>query len=698
MISMKPAILIALCMFSFDSPAARAEETVVDGAMHHLRIAGPREWADFPETPEAAHLERTFPARSNPTPQTLQLRQQDVKQTWRVTLNETELGTLRPDENDMVAYFAVPSGVLRDGENVLRIAQDAGRPSPDDIRVGQIILDSRTVDEALAEATIDVEVTDVDSQAFLPSRLTIVNADGSLQTPGARSGGHLTVRPGFVLTSNGKARFGLPAGNYTIYAGRSFEYSLAQESIRVAAGDSKRVALSIRREVPTEGYVAGDTHIHTFTHSRHGDASTEERMITLAAEGIELPIATDHNVVIDYDPTAKDLNVRQYFTPVTGSEVTTPTAHFNVFPIASGAAAPDHRSREWTTTLAGIYKTPGVKAAILNHARDVHSGTKPFGPALFNDAVAENLDGWWMGFNAMEVFNSGAVQSDPLELTRDWMTLLNRGHRVTPVGSSDSHDVMRFFPGQARTYIRCDDRDVSELDVEQAVDNFVQGRVMVSYGLLAEIKVNGKYGPGELAAMPGDEVEVGVRVLGPHWVSADRVTLYANGKAIRESVITPQDRDSSARGVLWSGEWNLPKPSHDVHLVAVATGPGVDGWYWRTAKPYQPDSPRFEARVAGVSGAVWLDVDADGRPTAAYDYARRLVDRSSGDLSVLLKGLAGFDEAVAAQAAHLIQTGGAALESTAVQRELSNAAPATRAGFENYLRARKESESSRAGR
>jgi hypothetical protein len=317
---------------------------------------------------------------------------------------------------------------------------------------------------------------------------------------------------------------------------------------------------------------------------------------------------------------------------------------------------------------------------------------------LFNEAVGENLEGWWLGFNAMEVFNSGAIQSDPLELTRDWMTLLNRGHRVTPVGSSDSHDVMRFFPGQGRTYIRCDDHDVSNLDVEQAVDNFVQGRVMVSYGLLAEITVNGKYGPGELAATPGDEVTVGVRVLGPHWVSADRVTLYANGKAIRESVIAPQDRDSSARGVLWSGEWNLPKPRHDVHLVAVATGPGVNGWYWRTAKPYQPDSPRFEARVAGVSGAVWLDVDTDGRPTAAYDYARHMTDRAGSDLSALLKALANFDEAVAAQAAHLMQTRGAAIESEAARQALSNAAPATRAGFENYLRARKESESARAAR
>jgi len=40
---------------------------------------------------------------------------------------------------------------------------------------------------------------------------------------------------------------------------------------------------------------------------------------------------------------------------------------------------------------------------------------------------------------------------------------------VTPVGSSDSHDVARYIVGQGRTYIRCDDRDVAHLDLEAAV-------------------------------------------------------------------------------------------------------------------------------------------------------------------------------------------------------------------------------------
>src|SRR5439155_10838637 len=130
--------------------------------------------------------------------------------------------------------------------------------------------------------------------------------------------------------------------------------------------------------------------------------------------------------------------------------------------------------------------------------------------------------------NAMEVVNSGAQQTDVLRPVRDWFGLLNRGLLLTPVGSSDSHDVSRFLIGQGRTYIRSGSADPGKIDVDEAVANFLAGRVLVSCGLLAEITVNGKYGPGDLVPASG-AVKVKVRVLGPGWVQADKVELYANG-------------------------------------------------------------------------------------------------------------------------------------------------------------------------
>ncbi len=524
---------MALCNLVF------AESRVLDGQLHHLRIDGPREWTEFPEKAEAAHLELQFEAKENASEHSLRIRQQDVKQRWNVLLNGKPLGQLRVDECDMVLYFPLPPKSLVTGDNVLRIEQDQRRrKATDDIRIGEISLDTRPVDDVLSEAKVEINVVDGDKQQPIPSRITILNSDGALQSPGAKSNDHLAIRPGTVYTSTGTARFGLPPGHYTIHAGRGFEYSLATIKVNLRPGDNGSLSMQIHREVPTKGFVACDTHVHTLTHSGHGDALVDERMITLAAEGIELPIATDHNVHIDHRPFAKKMKVTKYFTPVIGNEVTTRIGHFNIFPVKAGAKTPDHKLTDWQSILDDIYRTPDVKIAILNHARDVHGGTRPFGPKLHNAVVGENLEDWPVRFNAMEVINSGATQTDVLQLFHDWMGLLNRGHTITPVGSSDSHDVGRHFVGQGRTYIRCDDRDPGNIDVDQAVNSFLQGQIMVSYGLLTEIKVNGRYGPGELATTPNNQVSVGIRVLGPHWVTADRVQLYSNGSLIREEKIS----------------------------------------------------------------------------------------------------------------------------------------------------------------
>ena len=94
----------------------------------------------------------------------------------------------------------------------------------------------------------------------------------------------------------------------------------------------------------------------------------------------------------------------------------------------------------------------------------------------------------------------------------------------------------------------CADDQPGKIDVDKAMASFLAGKVMVSFGLLAEIMVNGKYGPGDLVTA-SKEVTVSVRVLGPGWLRADRVFLYANGQKIREVSIKGNGKD----GVKWSG-------------------------------------------------------------------------------------------------------------------------------------------------
>jgi hypothetical protein len=132
-------------------------------------------------------------------------------------------------------------------------------------------------------------------------------------------------------------------------------------------------------------------------------------------------------------------------------------------------------------------------------------------------------------------------------------------------------------------------------------------------------------------------------------------------------------------------------------LVAIATGPGVDGFYWKTAKPYQPTSPEWTSQVVGCSGAVWLDVDGDGRRTAAYDYARRIVDGTRGDVQQLLTRLARYDQAVAAQTAHLLQSSGISLIADDVQGALAKSDKQVQDGFRTYLDAWRRNQIARSG-
>jgi hypothetical protein len=660
--------LLAVAFFLAAGPVGATEQTLTS-RMHHLRVADEREWSDFPRQPEGPRLLLRFRAERNPAEWALRIRQQDVKQTWKVLLTGKELGRLQADENDTVIYLPVPAGSLAAGENTLAVEQ-VGKV-PDDIRVGEIVLEDRPVSRVLSEATVEVRVVDASPTnrlSPLPCRFTVLNAQGALMTVGAVSDDHLAVRPGVVYSGTGQARFGLPAGEYTLYAGRGFEYSLDSVRLSLRAGDVVSRQLSLRREVPTEGYVSCDTHVHTLTYSGHGDATLAERVLTLAGEGIELPIATDHNCQVDFRAAAVKQGVQQYFTPVVGNEVTTAVGHFNVFPVPAGGPVPDYQLKDWKSLAASIAERTRAKCIILNHGRDLHSGFRPFGPEHHNAATGENLDGWVLPANALEVINSGAQQTDEMRLYRDWFGMLNRGMLLAPVGASDSHDVSRFIVGQGRTYIRCKDDRPGAIDVTEAVNSFVAGRVLVSCGLLAEITVNDRYGPGDLVPA-SDEVKVAVRVLGPGWVTADKVELYANGCKVQEARIP----DGKRAGVKWAGEWRLPRLRHDVHLVAIASGPGVRDLYWPIAKPYQPTSPDVERRVIGSTGAVWVDCDGDGQRTSALAYAQRLLREAGADVPRLVRALGDYDEAVAVQAAALLQARGVSLQDPEVREAAAKA-------------------------
>lgn len=631
-----------------------------------LRSGDSMEWTQFTD-PHGATFETEFELETPEAFQSISWRQFDVKQAWIVELNGLRAASLIRDENSIRVVQPLKPGVLVSGTNRLRIRPDGKHAQSDDIRLNALTLHQTSRAELLSACRVAVRVIDADSGDPLPTRLTLTDSRGVLQPLLCEPAPQLAIRHGTVYSGTGQAEFSVAPGRYRLYAGRGFEYSLAQLDLRLKKGESRQVELTLRREVDTSGWVACDPHIHSRTHSGHGDATVEERMVTLAAEGIELPIATDHNVHIDYRPFAEATGMSRWFTPVVGNEYTTPSGHFNIFPTTPEVTPPDPRLREWPEIARAIQETPGVRVAILNHARDLHSGVRPFGPQWHNEVTGANRKNWPLPFNAMEIINSSATQSQLTQLTHDWMTLLNRGERITPIGSSDSHDVARHFVGQGRTYIRVADHHPGRIHVEQAVQQMLAGEVTVSYGLLVELEVKRPEG----LAM--------VTIKGPHWVRASDWTLFANGQVCRRARVPFRTADA---GVIWKESFRLPKWKQDVILVLMARGPGIELPCWRTAKPYQPTSPEWRSQVLGVSGAVYLDIDGQGFQSAR-DYAKRDLEQCDGNLAKFVVNLAHRDLATVIQAADLWieRYGGDSLLRDDPHRIWGQAEPHVRDGF-----------------
>jgi hypothetical protein len=649
-------------------------QSVIDEGRHHLGTAGQPEWREFADSaPEGRGLEVTFQGQANASESTLLVRQRDVKLDWDVRLNGKRIGRLHSMEAALVHALAVPPGTLRDGENRLTIGPPAG---VDDVVIEGLYLDPRPLREALDRATLEVRVVEAERGGGLPCRITVVDDRGALAPLVVAPDSRLAARPGVVYTPDGLARIGLPPGRYTGFATRGFEFSVDSREVVLAAGVSAVVDLAIRREVETVGLVACDTHVHTLTHSGHGDATIDERAVTLAGEGIELPIATDHDhLTTDLGEAAARMGVTAYFTPVVGDEVTTKAGHFNAFPLPAGAAPPDPNAPSWPELLRAIRNAPGERVVVLNHPRDLHAGFRPFAPDQFNPASGTHRHGP-LGVDALEIINSGAMQSDPMRPVLDWMALRARGERATAVGASDSHDVARFIVGQGRTYVACPDDDPAHVDVDAACRALNAGRALVSLGLLARMRVDGRFAVGDLATGLGPSVRVEVDVSGPSWSRADLVELYANGVKVREA------RVDLAPGA-WKATvaWDLPRPPQDVSLVAVASGPGVTAPYWAIARPYQPTSREWSPRVFGITNPIDLDGDGDGTWTSPRAYAEAIVALVGTAPRALVPALRDHDEAVAIQAAELCRLAGRDLRGTDYTDALKDAPGPVRRGF-----------------
>lgn len=183
-----------------------------------------------------------------------------------------------------------------------------------------------------------------------------------------------------AYTQGGVAELELRADRpYTIYVSRGIEYDLKAITVRPRAGQTEVISAVLERSIDTPGYISGDFHLHAGP-SLDSSLSLERRVISCAAEGLELAVSTDHNFVTDYKPTIERLGLQDFMQSMVGLEMTTlESGHFNGFPVRRDLSQITRGAFEWSlrtpdevfTDLRalGVYG-PENTIVQVNHARD----------------------------------------------------------------------------------------------------------------------------------------------------------------------------------------------------------------------------------------------------------------------------------------------------------------------------------------
>jgi hypothetical protein len=619
------------------APAQEPGSVILEGAIHLGNDATP-EWPEADADPRAGKAYTIqFQSKANDKERAIEVMQRHVDNDWTLSLNGERLAKLRRGVGRQIRIYPVPAGALKNGENKLRVS--IGNIG-DDITFGPIRLLDRSYRDILQVRPVTLQVYDLDTQDPLPARLTVVDQDGSFRQLHYPEQSTTPIRDGVAYTdAKGRAVLELGAGTTTIYATHGAEWSVAEVVCDPAADQSTALRLGIREEVDTRGWLSADTHIHTYTYSGHGDATLEERVLSLAAEGLDIAIATDHNHHTDYGPAQEAAGLATSYRSIVGNEVTTDLGHLNAFPFDSDARIPDHKLQEWPALVAEI-RAKGAQVVILNHPRWPDREEGPFGVSALDPRTGRFADGLRLTVDAMEVFNSTTPETPWSEVMQDWFSLLNAGSSIRGVGSSDSHSVLDPV-GQGRTWLRSSTDDPNTADIDEICTAFRRGHSSMGIGLFGKLKVQG-VDPGEVATPEGEALQVDFHIAGASWARAESAVVYLNGIPVAEITMPAQ---AQAKPLVQDLRFLIPAPTHDAWLVCVARGPRPDGPWWYSL---------FDD-LALVTNPVWIDADGDGVYRSPAEIAERACDKVRLDaqgmpiLADLAGRLSDCDEAVAVQ-------------------------------------------------
>lgn len=415
----------------------------------------------------------------------------------------------------------------------------------------------------------------------------------------------------------------IPYGRYKVVAWRGIEYERFEGEVDLSTGRGRvELVIPLERAWTPHGTLAADLHVHARA-SNDSRLPNPQRVIAQAAAGVQVVGLSDHNVHGDLDAEIAELQLGDVIASIASDELTSDQLHVGVYPVQVLRGAPRgggpsdeaiaHATPQQLFDLARAM--PGRPVVQLNHPRfrvtSLYDGTRW-------DGVA------WpppfpLGFDAVEVLAGYTAFNVPGDRrfddgVRDFYTLVDHGHLVTPLGNSDTHDLNWVLDGTTRSYVYADDPRVSPFDEAGFIAALRARRVVATSGPWLDVEVAAArgatptVGPGR-ALSATRTAWVDVTVSQARFVHTDRIRITVGAPA-GPALATTIDVPAGQRTFHWAGAVELGE--HDTWIGVTADGD--------TPLPldqtgsYQKDRwNRPGVTPFAIASPILVDVDGDGR-------------------------------------------------------------------------------------
>lgn len=488
------------------------------------------------------------------------------------------------------------------------------------------------------------EVRDAASNELVPGRLTIKGktvADPRLGAPFEVFAEGMPILmasraalPAMnnVYTTTGDGQVPLPPGDYRLIASRGPESDIVWQDVTVTMGATTTASFLVPRVVDTTGWLGADFHVHA-SPSADSSVPPRDRVATLAGEGLEVMVSSDHDMIFDYAPVIESMGAGAWIASMVGTEVTSNSGpepftegfgHFNGWPMPIVPNARKNGSPEDDGVEPNVIydrlRTGGARIVQMNHPEwnllgflstldydPLYPISTPPNDYLLRTSVlgtgTRNID-----LDAIELLNGLTFATYP-NMRDIWMGLLDQGYAITATAASDTHRIALPSSGLPRTYVKVASDEPGSFDAPAFNDSLDEMHAIGTSGpfIQAELLHGGvTTGIGDTITATSGPVELHVRVQAPCWIPVGDLRIFANGTLyLLTDIATP----TCTSAVRFDGTFTLT-PSVDTHYVVETEErlPRDTSVFYKQVATYLYAGMTFVA----FTNPLFVDVDGNG--------------------------------------------------------------------------------------